>query len=148
MAVFEDYQGIVFLVRTQNFPKNYNFLPPDTLTYGCVLEEGVKNISFSQNFVFVLNVWSPAIPHNLPQGQFKQIIYIYIYIYPIISQRPSSLILNNPNMVSLYQTNIYLFKINNRNTRKRRKIDSKTIRPSLQTKPIWKLALSLKLRPN
>ena len=35
------------LVRTQNFPKNYYFLPSDTHTYRCVL--GVRNASFTEN---------------------------------------------------------------------------------------------------
>ena len=33
-------EGLVHLVRTQNFPKIYHFLPSDTHTYMCVL--GVK----------------------------------------------------------------------------------------------------------
>ena len=28
--------GVIHLVRTQNFPKNKHFLPPDTQTYRCV----------------------------------------------------------------------------------------------------------------
>ena len=33
--------GIIHLVRSQNFPQNENFLPPDTLTYVCL--SGRKN---------------------------------------------------------------------------------------------------------
>ena len=29
-------QGIIHLVRTQKFPKNYDFLHPDTNTYVCI----------------------------------------------------------------------------------------------------------------
>ena len=42
-------QGIIQLVRTQNFPKNQHFLPPDT---------GKKN--FPENFAYVLNEWFPT----------------------------------------------------------------------------------------
>ena len=34
--------GIIHLVRTENFPKNYHFLPPDTHTYVRVLTDGKK----------------------------------------------------------------------------------------------------------
>ena len=36
------------LVRTQDFPKSYYFLPPDTHKY--VRVSGVKNVSFSEKF--------------------------------------------------------------------------------------------------
>ena len=42
--------GIIHLVRTQNFLKNYYFLPPDTCTY-----QWVRNIRFLENFAYVLN---------------------------------------------------------------------------------------------
>ena len=48
--------GIVHLVRTENFPKDWRFLPPDTHTYVCVSE--VRNVSFSENFAYVVNEWS------------------------------------------------------------------------------------------
>ena len=35
--------GILYLVRTQIFPKNQHFLPPDT------------HVRFSENFTYVLN---------------------------------------------------------------------------------------------
>ena len=47
------WYGIVHLVHTQNFPKNYYFLPPDTRTY--VRVPGVRNVSFSENFANVVN---------------------------------------------------------------------------------------------
>ena len=43
------------LVRTQNFPENVHFLPPDTQTH-VYLSEG--NVNFSENFALVLNKWS------------------------------------------------------------------------------------------
>ena len=46
---------IIHLVRTQNFPKNLNFIPPDPHTY--VLHQGVRKISFLKNFANVLNEW-------------------------------------------------------------------------------------------
>ena len=45
-------KGVIYLKRTQNFPKN-NFLPPGTHTCVCV-----RNVSFSENFAYVLNEWS------------------------------------------------------------------------------------------
>ena len=49
-----NYQGTIYLVRTQDFPKNQHSLPPDTQTYGCV--SGGK-FSFLENFYYVLNGW-------------------------------------------------------------------------------------------
>ena len=46
--------GVINLVRTQNFPKDCYFLPSDTHT------QGVRNISFSENFADVLNEWPPS----------------------------------------------------------------------------------------
>ena len=45
--------GVIHLVRTQHFPKNYYFLPSDTHTYVCC--QGVRNVTFSENFAYVLN---------------------------------------------------------------------------------------------
>ena len=53
--------GIIHLVRSQNFPQNENFLPPDTLTY--VRLSGRKNFFF-ENFVSVINEWSPLKKHT------------------------------------------------------------------------------------
>ena len=60
------YLGVVHLVRTQNFPKNQHFLPPDTHTYVCV--SGGKYVSFSGDFANVLN--------GLPLKMFKNAIKI------------------------------------------------------------------------
>ena len=38
---------IINLVCTQNFPKNYYFLPPDKHTYKCVSED--KNLAYVLN---------------------------------------------------------------------------------------------------
>ena len=40
--------GIIHLIRTQNFPKNQHFLPPDTHTYVC--ESGGKKCYFFEKF--------------------------------------------------------------------------------------------------
>ena len=42
-----NWKGIIYLLRTQNFPKNITFL--------------VKNISFSKNFAYVINKWSQTV---------------------------------------------------------------------------------------
>ena len=47
------FLGIIHLVRTQNFPKNEHLLSPDTHMY--VYVSGDKNVSFSENFAYVLN---------------------------------------------------------------------------------------------
>ena len=47
--------GIIHLVRTQYFPKNKYLLPPDTHTHVCV--SGVRNVSFLEDFTYVLNKW-------------------------------------------------------------------------------------------
>ena len=47
--------GTIQVVRMQNFPKNYYFLPPDTRAY---MHQVVRNISFSGNLAHVLNEWS------------------------------------------------------------------------------------------
>ena len=46
---------IIHLVCTQNFPKNY--ILPLICTRACAYH-GVKNVSFPENFVYVLNEWS------------------------------------------------------------------------------------------
>ena len=43
---------VIHLVRTQNFPKNWYFLPPDTHTY---VIRGRKY--FLENFAYVPNEW-------------------------------------------------------------------------------------------
>ena len=43
--------GVIHLVRTQNFLKNQHLLPPDMHTYVLV----VHNVSFPENFAYVLN---------------------------------------------------------------------------------------------
>ena len=42
--------GIIHLVRTQDFPENFYFLPPDMHAY-----QEVRNVSFSENFAYLLN---------------------------------------------------------------------------------------------
>ena len=49
-------KGIIHLVRLQNFPKNEDFLPPDTHKY--VYVSRGKKCCFSENFANVLNQWS------------------------------------------------------------------------------------------
>ena len=46
-------QGIIHLVRTQNFQKKPLSLTPDTGRY--VAYQGVRNVSFSENVVYVPN---------------------------------------------------------------------------------------------
>ena len=48
-----DILEIIHSVGTQNFPKNYHFLPPGTHIYQCV--SGGKNSSFSEDIAYVLN---------------------------------------------------------------------------------------------
>ena len=57
-------QEIIDLVRTQNFPKNQHFLPPDTYTYVRCVYQGVRNVSFSENVAYVLNEWPPEVQQN------------------------------------------------------------------------------------
>ena len=57
----DDPKGVIRLVCTQNFLKNYYFLcPDDTHTYECV-SGGIKDVRFSENFAYVLNEWSLTI---------------------------------------------------------------------------------------
>ena len=49
--------GIIHLVRTQNFPKNHNFFPPDTHARTST-SQGVRNVTFSENFAYAPNEWS------------------------------------------------------------------------------------------
>ena len=64
-------KGIIHLVHSQNFPKNSNFLPPDTYT---LVYQGVRNVSFSKIFAYVLNEWFQT---NLKRT-LMQIIYFVI----------------------------------------------------------------------
>ena len=50
-----DLIGIIYLVHKQHFPKNQHFLLPDTQTY--VYQSWGKNVSFLENFSYVLNEW-------------------------------------------------------------------------------------------
>ena len=50
ILIKQKLQEIIHSVRTQNFTKNYNFLPPDTNMNVCVsggkkLSQGVRNFS-------------------------------------------------------------------------------------------------------
>ena len=47
--------GVIHEVRTQNFPKT-NISNPLILTRTCAYQ-GVRNVSFSENFAYVLNGW-------------------------------------------------------------------------------------------
>ena len=55
-------EGIVVLVRTQNFPKNYHFLPllpPTPRICRCTrLYPRVRNVVLFENFGYVPNKWS------------------------------------------------------------------------------------------
>ena len=42
----------ISLVRMQNFPKNYHFLP--SVRIGTCAYQGIRNISFLENFAYVL----------------------------------------------------------------------------------------------
>ena len=55
------YEGIIYLVRTQNLPKNQRFSPPDMHT--CEYQ-GVRNASFSENLEHALNELSPELRAN------------------------------------------------------------------------------------
>ena len=54
-----DRIGIIHLVITQNFSKNYHFLLLDICAH-----QGVRNFSFFENYIPVLTEWS-HIPLNL-----------------------------------------------------------------------------------
>ena len=45
---------VIHSVHTQDFPKNSHFLHPDTYTPSCAYQ-GVRNVSFSENFAYILN---------------------------------------------------------------------------------------------
>ena len=48
--------GLMLVYSIQNFPKSYYFFPPGTHTYVCVSGGGgVRNVSISGNFAYVLN---------------------------------------------------------------------------------------------
>ena len=69
-------QGFIHLVSTQNFPKNSHFLP---LWYArtCAYQ-GVRNVSFSENFAYILNGWSPV-------SCFEEVIGNILKVYCPIS---------------------------------------------------------------
>ena len=54
-AVYPLFLWIMYLVRTQNFPKT-NISDPLIHTRMCAYQ-GVRNVSFSENFAYVLNEW-------------------------------------------------------------------------------------------
>ena len=66
--------GIIHLVCTQNFPKNYYFLLPHTHT------QGVRNISFLENLAHVLNEWS-HIKVNFKRSTFSVVQTLLIRIF-------------------------------------------------------------------
>ena len=55
--LYYDYSGIIHLIRTQNFPKNYSISYP-LIRARMRAYQGVRNVSFSENFASVLNEWS------------------------------------------------------------------------------------------
>ena len=62
--------GIINLVRTQNFPKNFYFLPPDTHTY--VVLSGVKRYKFFGKFCVRTKSMSPTqIKQKLPTPAYR-----------------------------------------------------------------------------
>ena len=48
-----------------NFLKNFHFLLPDTHTLTCAYQ-GVRNVSFLENFVYVLIAWPQWLTHLMP----------------------------------------------------------------------------------
>ena len=51
-------KGIISLVHTQIFPKNLTFVIP-WYVHTCAYQ-GIRNVSFSKNFGYVLNEWCPG----------------------------------------------------------------------------------------
>ena len=51
-----DTKGIISLLQSQTFPKNWHLLPL-IRTCACA-NQGVRYIKFSENFAYVLNEWS------------------------------------------------------------------------------------------
>ena len=58
--------GIVYLVRTQSFPKNKHLIP-------LIRARRLKNVSFSENFAYVWNEWSLMYPWKV-LSQFPSIL--------------------------------------------------------------------------
>ena len=65
--------GITHLVSSQNFPKNYYFLPPNTHMY----IQGVRNVSFSENFAKKLNHSSGSC---CQQNQYKLVSSYLLFV--------------------------------------------------------------------
>ena len=61
------WYGISPLLRMQNFPNNQLALPPDTHTL-CAYQ-GVRKVSFSENFTYVLNEIR-TMPKKIPKNGF------------------------------------------------------------------------------
>ena len=61
-------QGIIYLVRAQNFSKNLHY-------------QGVRIVSFSENFVYVLNAWSPIKVTEFSHGNNNK-IYSLNHVVP------------------------------------------------------------------
>ena len=68
------YLGIIHLVRTQNFLKKTNFSYPVIRTRAFAYK-GLRNISFLENFTYVLNGWSFTWQHR------KTAVLILCYYY-------------------------------------------------------------------
>ena len=50
------FRSFIYLF-TQDFPKNYHFLPPVPKNTGKCVYQGVRNVSFSGNFAYMLHEW-------------------------------------------------------------------------------------------
>ena len=57
--------GVIHLVRTQNFPKNQEFLPPDMHMYVCV--PGATKCQFFGKF-YVRTKWMTPLKENLKES--------------------------------------------------------------------------------
>ena len=64
------FQGIIHLVRAQDFPKNYYFSPLDTHT------DVLKNVTFSEN-LWMIPLWKTSIK---PQMRIKDPVKNLLWI--------------------------------------------------------------------
>ena len=59
-----------------NCLKSFHFLPPNTHTFTCVYQ-GVRNVTFSENFGYVLIKWPQWLTHFMPLVRGKDIFTWY-----------------------------------------------------------------------
>ena len=59
-----------------NFLKSFHFLRPNTHTFRCVYQR-VRNVSFSENFAYVLIKWPYWITHFMPLVRGKDVFTWY-----------------------------------------------------------------------